>query len=289
MKKALQIILSIVLIGLFSTIPVSASAGDEYTEFFLERDKEELAALPLLEVNECGSGILKASSIEELDEEGRDYLAEDKYYIKSYSFITVDEYSKLLEMYDESKSFASLISDDHIYRYVNQDRFNHVVKLRYNEERNEWSKSQSQWIKHMTKISPGLDVSMKGMIDHIAAEYPNFDFDSVKYINERNLVSDFLYFTENGQEYVAVYYERADRFDFPNGSIFTADELIDIFRQDEYFLPLVTGENMGYGGGVAASPGPSVWPAIITAGALVIAGITVAVIKLRRRRLVTEE
>lgn len=80
------------------------------------------------------------------------------------------------------------------------------------------------------------------------------------------LATDFLYFTENGQEYVTVYYKAEKRFDFPNGSIFTADALIYILREDEYFQPLdnLAPEELG-----ALSPGavsndtsePSVWPA----------------------------
>lgn len=165
----------------------------------------------------------------------------------------------------------------------------------YDEESEKWSKGQSAEIKHMKNLAPELDISMKGMIDHIAIDHLDFDFESVKYVYDYGLATDFLYFTENGQEYVTVYYKAENRFDFPNGSIFTADDLIYILREDEYFQPLdnLAPEELG-----ALSPGvvsndtsePSVWPAvtIISVAAVSLAAI-ITVTVFRKRRAFREE
>lgn len=286
MKKALLIILSVVLISALLIIPISASAGDEYTDFFLERDEAELATLPPLTVNEYGSGIIKDTTVEEPN-------TEDKYFIKGYLFQT-NNYPELLDIYDNNGNFASLVSNDYIYRYVNPD-FDLVVNLIYNEDSEKWSKGQSGEIKHMKNIAPELDISMKGMIDHIAIDHPDFDFESVKYVYDYGLATDFLYFTENEQEYVTVYYKAENRFDFPNGSIFSADALIDILREDDIFQPLdnLAPEDLG-----ALGPGtvsndtsePSVWLAVtIISVAAVALAVVLTVMIVRKRKTFSQE
>lgn len=75
-----------------------------------------------------------------------------------------------MDIYDNNGNFASLVSNDHIYRYVNPN-FNLVVTLMYDEESEKWSKGQSAEIKHIKNLAPELDISMKGMIDHIAIDH----------------------------------------------------------------------------------------------------------------------
>ncbi|MBQ4054370.1 MAG: hypothetical protein IJD17_01560 [Clostridia bacterium] len=171
-----------------------------------------------------------------------------RYYIKGYLFDknTISALHKLKD--NDSGSFTTLLSDKYNYYYCHPE-YDLVLNVRKDDKSGIWEQSGgSGELKILRNRFPGIEFDMAGMIEQIAAVHPDIDFSSVMCVYADSYVaSKFVRFIENEQEYVAVYYETENRFDFKNGSIFKTEELVDILYEDEYFQPVDPNEEQGIG------------------------------------------
>ncbi len=238
MKKYFSLLISVLAFILIITLPVSASNGGNYIDYAVENN-DEISDLPHIEVSEFGYGVVDKDTESNYD---------PRYYIKGYLFDenTISALHKLKD--DGSGSFTTLLSDKYNYYYCHPE-YDLVLDVRKDGESGIWEQSGgSGELGVFRNRFPGVEFDMAGMIDQITLVHPDLDFSSVMCVyGDSHVASKFVRFIENEQEYVAVYYEVEERFDFSNGSIFKTEDLVDILYEDEYFQPIDPDVEQGIG------------------------------------------
>lgn len=267
-----------------TAISAYASPGESYIEKFFEDNAAEIELLPTTIVGEFFIG----EATDELLPEEDNY--DSKHNIRLYTFdINAKETYK--NRSSESISFDDLISEDYFYIYYLPE-FEQEALIANNEGTDGWEHIGNKASINIIRTEfPEFNEGFGKMIDYIAAEHPNFDYESVKFIDGNYFINSyFLRFTENGSEYAAVFYYDDDIFEIENGSILTTEELFNEFDKYGYLEinessnePLLDGDPVE---NLRSSPKENgiIGYIVLTAGTVVILSLILfAIVKLKRK------
>lgn len=280
MKK--YIISAIVTVMLVVTVfSVYASSGESYIEKFFEDNASEIELLPTTIVGEFFIG----EATEELLPEEDNY--DPKHNIRLYTF-DINAKETYQNRANESVSFDDLISEDYFYVYYLPE-FNKEALIANNEGTDGWEHiGNKASIRVIRDKFPEFNKGFAGMIDYIAAEHPDFDYESVKLLDGNYFVNSyFLRFTEHGKEYAAVFYYDDDAFEIENGSILTTEELFEQIDKNGYLEIKESSHGEEVDGDLKVTPKENgvIGYLILTVGIVVIlALIAFTVVKKRKTR-----
>lgn len=281
-KKFLILLLTaIVLVSAFS-LSFFAARGEEYLQWQKEVNAEDIDEIKETVKNEYGNWDAYLAPREILLK-GREEALETIDYdelIKVHFFKDED----LVKGYKESGSFNDLIADEYMWRLTIYSTLSEVNMMKGNDGK--WSIREGNDGPEVLKRNfPDVDYSIKGIMSNVEKSRPDFDFESVRYVNHTSFVTDFLYFTEKGVEYVIPYRLGYLTLGLENGKVYKASELMSIIEENDNVFDGSRDPNLVYGGGVGATTeNNNILYYILGASALVIVTGVSAFIIVRRKK-----
>ena len=279
MKKYIIPVIVIIML-IITAISAYASPGESYVEKFFEDNASKIELLPTTIVGEFFIG----EATEELLSEEDNY--DPKHNIRLYTF-DINAKETYQNRATENVSFDDLISEDYFYIYYLPE-FKQEALIANNEGTDGWEHIGNKTsIRVIRDKFPQFNEGFGRMIDYIAAEHPDFDYESVKLLDGNYFVNSyFLRFTEYDNEYTAVFYYDDDAFEIENGSILTTEELFEQFDKHGYLEIKESSHDEEVDGDLKVTPkenGVTGYLILAVVGVAILALITFSVVKIKRK------
>ena len=265
MKKTLFIILLTTMLFI-SSLPISAQ-----NVHWLYNDSTE-------EINEVLDAVRDYGSSSVPDDLSL-ITAEDL--VRLYKFN--DEH--LPNVYSENNSLANNVSSEYRYKYFITSS-GYALTIMKDENDHWYVVTESNELRVAERNFPDISFLFTDMVENIAETVPEYDPESLRYIEYDALGCMLVYFRDTDTEYIAYYPLYEDEIEeLICSKIYTATEFIDII--DDFPTFNVTVPSEGAGGGVGLvnhtkSYNWYVYPAIGISVVLVVSAVGYVIIKRKR-------
>ncbi|MBR6514079.1 MAG: hypothetical protein IKT46_04510 [Clostridia bacterium] len=194
--------------------------------------------------------------------------------------------SHLPNILQNTGNLSENIINTNEYKYFSPEGYTLIVGK---NDDNKWEVLKiSNELKTASQNHKEISFKFKDMIENIEELYPNYDFDSVKYIEYKELGSFLVYFISENTEYLACYpINNADNGEKVTcGKIYTVEEYIDII--DDYPIFNNTTSDKGIGGGIETTTTKDIthWYVYPLMGVIVIGfGVAIFIIKRKKSKI----
>lgn len=257
-----------VLISLFILLAFICNANSSYIDKYISENYDELNDVLSAVIDYGGSGLPYDKTEIEINDLVRIYKFTDTH---------------LPNYFSEHGNISDNIYDTQEYKHFSSTGFTHYIGK--NEEMKWEVHTESNELKVASKNHPEISFEFKDMMDNIASEYPDYDYESVKYIEYFDLGTILVYFASNNTEYLACYPTGniEDGINLTCGAIYTVKEYLDII--EDYPIFDQTEKSVGIGGGVGIKNDTTsipwfIYPII----GVEIVGVVVVIYKLTKRK-----
>ncbi len=265
MKRTLFIILLTTTI-LISALPISAQ-----DVHWLYKDSTD-------EINEVLDAVREYGSSSVPDDLS---LITAENLVRLYTF--TDEH--LPNVYSENNSLENNVSSEYRYKYFIQSS-GYALTVKKDENNHWYVVTESNELRVAEKNFPDISFLFTDMVKNIAETVPEYDPESLRYIEYDALGCMLVYFSDTDTEYIAYYPLYEDEIEeLICSMVYTVAEFIDIIDDFPTFNVTVPSEGAGGGVGLVNRTKSYNWYVYtaIGIGAVLIVGATGYVIIKRKR------